>query len=235
MVGKVEEMYHAVGGHISPCICERDWILKLPPEPEPLAFSGMLLTQVGLNSATRVPVEKGDPAVVIGDGLVAQWAAQTLAWRGAKVVMVGMEDDRLALGERFARATTFNIRRDDWTAEVKKMFPGGLAVAVDAAGSRDATEKLIGLMRKRGNIVTTGFCGTDDMISLQSLRDQEIAISAVSGHNAERMDQTLKLITQGHLQTLPLITHHYPVQEAPEVWRRIEARSEPMLGVIFDW
>jgi threonine dehydrogenase-like Zn-dependent dehydrogenase len=51
----------------------------------------------------------------------------------------------------------------------------------------------------------------------------------------ERMDQTLALVRAGHLQTLPLITHHYPVAQAAEAWALIREKREPVLGVILDW
>jgi threonine dehydrogenase-like Zn-dependent dehydrogenase len=49
------------------------------------------------------------------------------------------------------------------------------------------------------------------------------------------MERTLKLIAAGHLLTLPLITHHFPVDSAADAWRLIESKSEPVMGVILDW
>jgi threonine dehydrogenase-like Zn-dependent dehydrogenase len=49
------------------------------------------------------------------------------------------------------------------------------------------------------------------------------------------MDDTLNLIAAGHLQTLPLITHHFPVAQAAEAWRLIAAKGDDVLGVILDW
>ena len=46
---------------------------------------------------------------------------------------------------------------------------------------------------------------------------------------------TLTLIAAGHLQTLPLITHHFPVAQAADAWRLIAQKTEPVLGVILDW
>jgi threonine dehydrogenase-like Zn-dependent dehydrogenase len=43
------------------------------------------------------------------------------------------------------------------------------------------------------------------------------------------------LIAEGHLQTLPLITHHFPVDRAADAWRLIESKSEPVMGVVLDW
>ena len=49
------------------------------------------------------------------------------------------------------------------------------------------------------------------------------------------MDQTLALVANGTLETLPLITHHFPVADAAGAWKLIEEKTEPVLGVILDW
>jgi hypothetical protein len=49
------------------------------------------------------------------------------------------------------------------------------------------------------------------------------------------MDATRELIHQGHLQTLPLVTHHFPVERAVDAWNLIEAKGDDVLGVILDW
>ena len=49
------------------------------------------------------------------------------------------------------------------------------------------------------------------------------------------MDETLRMIAGGYLETLPLITHHFPVAQAADAWKLIESKTEPVLGVILDW
>lgn len=49
------------------------------------------------------------------------------------------------------------------------------------------------------------------------------------------MDRTHHLIATGQLQTLPLITRHFPVDRAAEAWNLIQTKAEPVLGVILDW
>jgi len=256
--GAVEGMYFDFGGHISPSVCERDWVWKLPQSPDPVAFSGLLLAQVGVNCGTRASnLERDASALVIGDGPVGQWTAQTLARRGARVCMTGMEDDRLALAEKLAGAKGINVLKEEWVDVVRKFAPDGLAVAADAAGSIESIENIIPLMRRRGHIVSAGYYGSNDRISIQSLRDLELSVECVSGATPERITQTLDLVAEGSLKTLPLITHHFPVQQVQKAWATIIAdlpwkttnaygqrggrrlfwvqREESLLGVILDW
>ena len=234
-MGKVNGMYQSYAGQISPSVSPREHIWKLPEEVDPLAFSGLVLTQVGYNCGVRAPIEVGEGAVVLGDGMVGQWAAQTLAWRGAEVVLVGRHDYRLELFGPSMLRHTVNALTTVWVQAVRDLLPGRVRVAVDTVGSIDALTKLQPMMAKFGHIVSAGFMGVDDLLSLQLMRDGELSLDFGSGWTKPRMDQTRDLIAAGHLQTLPLITHRFPAAQAADAWSLIESKREPVLGVILDW
>ena len=234
-LGKVEGMFSPWAGQVSPSVSPREQIWKIPPGVDPLACSGLVLTQVGYNCGVRAPIAIGEGAVVIGDGMVGQWAAQTLAWRGANVVLVGRHAERLTLFGEGPLRCGVNEREQDWVQVVRERFPTGVQVAVDTVGSTAVIEQLMGVMKRYGHIVSAGFYGTADQVALQPLRNRELSLDLVSGWSQSRMDATLNLIAAGHLQTLPLITHHFPVAQAADAWRLIAQKSEPVLGVILNW
>jgi 3-hydroxyethyl bacteriochlorophyllide a dehydrogenase len=230
-----------MGGHVSPSVSPRDQIWKLPQDVDPLAFSGLVLTQVGYNCGARAPLQVGDGTVVLGDGLVGQWAAQTLAWRGAEVILVGHHPYRLAMFAGGAMRHRLNARdAGDWVQATKDAVLDsrrayGIQVLVDTVGSIRSLEALVPLMRRHGHIVSAGFYGTHDLLALQPLRDSELSVDMVSGWALDRMNHTRDLIAGGYLQTLPLITHHIPVDRAAEAWSMISDKRESVLGVILDW
>ena len=231
-MGSVDHMFQPRGGQISPSIGNREGLWKLPEGVDPLAFSGMVLTQVGYNCGVRAPIEKDEGAIVIGDGLVGHWAAQTLAWRGANVALVGRHNDRL---KKFTSGHIINAKETDWADAVRNLYPSGAQIAVDTVGSIDAMTTVVDLMKRFGHLISAGFYGTEDTMPLQPPRYKELSIDLVSGWQPKRMDETLNLIASGHLETLSLITHHFPVEQAAEAWRLIESKHEPVLGVILDW
>lgn len=234
-IGKVEGMHHPYGGQVSPSVCPREQIWKLPPGANPLAYAGMVLAQVGYNGGTRPRVEVGDPALVFGDGMVGLWTAQTLAWRGAEVILVGRHDERLRLFTTRPFRHAINTRSTDWKEFIKTHFPGKLQVAVDTVGSIAFLESVLPYMRRFGHLVSAGFYGTSELLALQPPRYGELTIDLVSGWRRDRMDETLRMIAGGYLETLPLITHHFPVAKAADAWKLIESKTEPVLGVILDW
>ncbi|HCK12055.1 MAG TPA: hypothetical protein DHW45_19420, partial [Candidatus Latescibacteria bacterium] len=168
----------------------------------------------------------------IGDGMVGQWAAQTLAWRGADVMLVGRHPDRLA---KFTQGICVNAHETDWVQTALDRYGKIVQVCVDTVGSVSAVEASYALMRKYGHIVSAGFYGTKDQLRLQPPRYGELSIDLVSGWARDRMDKTLELIAEGVLKTAELITHRFPVDQAAEAWELIESKRKPVLGVILEW
>jgi threonine dehydrogenase-like Zn-dependent dehydrogenase len=115
------------------------------------------------------------------------------------------------------------------------LFPQGVQAAVDTVGSLAAMQAFLGLMQRGGHMVSAGFYGTQDLLPLQALRNRELSVDLVSGWTRERMDRTLHLVAAGHLQTLPLITHRFPVDQAAQAWDLIASKRQAVLGVILDW
>ncbi|QNK60326.1 zinc-binding dehydrogenase [Paenibacillus sp. PAMC21692] len=230
-VSEVSGMHFSFAGHVSPAITSADQVWKLPKDVHPLACSGLVLVQVGYNCGMRAPVKPGDVAVVIGDGLVGQWAAQTLLYRGAEVVVLGRHHERLELltpGIRGINAKEISI------SEALQQYEG-VNIVVDTVGAMDTFAELQPYMKHNSHLVSAGFLGTSGVVDIQTLRAQEITLHCPSGWSKERMDAALKGIEEGWLSTEPLITHQYPADQAEAAWQLIMDKRQPCLGVVLNW
>lgn len=231
----VKGMHFDHAGHVSPAVTHGSQVWRLPDEgPSDVAYSGTVLTQVGYNCGIRPSVEAGDVAVVIGDGLVGQWAAQTLNRRGAKVYVLGHRKERLRLAEDGGYATALNGRNVD-PAAVLREAGATVAVVVDTVGSLETFRKLQPLMKHDSHLVSAGYLGENGAVDIQTLRPQEITLHTPSGWSTPRMDATIAGIAEGWLQTEPLITHRFPVRDAAKAWELITSKGSPCLGVILEW
>ncbi|TLS52487.1 hypothetical protein FE782_11050 [Paenibacillus antri] len=230
-ISKVNGMKFDSGGHINPSVTHRSQVWKLPERVEPLAYSGAVLTQVGYNCGFRPDVTAGDQAIVIGDGMVGQWAAQSLSHRGAEVTVLGRHDARLSLLPSPIRS--FNTRKEP----LSRWLDGrrDIAVVVDTVGDMNAFREIQPAMKWNSHFVSAGFLGTEGTIDIQQLRAQEMTLHCPSGWTKQRMDETIAGIHEGWLQTLPLITHKFSAAEAENAWMLIMEKSEPFLGVILEW
>jgi threonine dehydrogenase-like Zn-dependent dehydrogenase len=210
-------------------------VWPLPDGISPVAVSGLVLTQVGYNCGARPPVSPGSVALVIGDGMVGQWAAQTLHWRGADVLLAGKHDDRLAFFGESGRRRCVNVSSGDFAGIVRERATSGIDILIDTVGSLPTILACHPLMRPNGHIVSAGFNGTDSLLDIQKLRFGELTLHSPSGWEKRRMDDTLQLIADGALETERLITHRFPVERASEAWKLILDRPKPVLGVLLTW
>lgn len=224
-------------GHVSPGVCDQGAVMPLPPGLDPVAYAGLVLTQVGYNCGTRPRIEPGQLAVVMGDGLVGQWAGQTLAARGAQVVMIGRHDDRLAKFSKYGR--TLKSGADNGVAAVRALGLGPVQVLVETAGSMSAPDGYLPLMRRNGHMVIAGFYPKANevnlLLALQRFRNSELTFDLVSGATPERLEETMRWVADGRLNTLDLISHRFAVEQAADAWALIESKREPVLGVVLDW
>lgn len=237
-MSKVTGMFdNRFAGHVSPSVCDKGAVMKIPEGVDPLAVSGLVLTQVGYNCGTRPQIQAGQVAVVLGDGLVGQWAAQTLKQRGAKVIMVGKHDDRLSKATSYAH--TLNEPSDYGTSSFDALGLGKVQILVDTIGSVSAMYAWLHRMNRNSHIVVAGFYKPSGDVNIQKaledFRNYEISFDLVSGATAQRMEETMRWIAEGKLNTKDLITHRFPVEDAASAWELIESKREPILGVVFDW
>lgn len=235
VMSQVHGMFDRHAGHVSPSVCDATFVHKLPPGVEPLAYAGLVLTQVGYNCGTRPRLTPGQLAVVIGDGLVGQWAGQTLKARGARVVMTGRHAARLATFRAGGWGETLLVPSGSGAQEVAALAGGPVSVLVDTVGDATLYQAYLPLMAHGGTVVSAGFYGTEDAVALQQFRFRELAFDLVAGLTRERLDATMEWIRAGRLDTLGLITHRFPVERASEAWQLIESKREHVLGVILDW
>jgi threonine dehydrogenase-like Zn-dependent dehydrogenase len=173
--------------------------------------------------------------------MVGQWAAQTLWWRGAKVCLLGHHDNRLDLfagrnNPVHAGKAAINTSGSGWEDALRGVLQEEkVQVVVDTAGSVEAIRQLLPYMKRFSHLVSAGFYGTDDLVSLQAFRNAEASIDLVSGWQPDRIDATLELVSRGVLETIPLITHRFAASEAAAAWRLIESKGDDVLGVLLDW
>lgn len=233
-VSRVSDMFYPSGGHVSPAVTHQSQVWQLPDGLSALAASGLVLTQVGYNVANQPQVSPGDACIVIGDGMVGHWSAQTLQHRGARVMLLGRHPERLALFR--VKTGDLAIEVDDGLLEtIREWAPEGVRLAADTVGDIPFLETLYPVMRRFGQISSAGFYGHEGRIDIQQMRNREMTLYSPSGWTTERMDATLDLLAQGALQPLHLITHRLPAARAGEAFEMILSRREGVLGVVLDW
>jgi 2-desacetyl-2-hydroxyethyl bacteriochlorophyllide A dehydrogenase len=224
------------GGHAAVHVAPADSVIALPDTVSTREASGLLLAQVGYNGASKPPVRPGDVAVVIGEGLVGQYAAQVLRHRGARVILSGLIPERLAMAARHSTDQAFDASRGDLAAFVRERFPTGVAIALDTASAARTVRACADLLAYGGHLVMNGFYPPpESTVDWHWLRGKELTLHCPNSRNRERLEATLGLVAEGVVKVEELVTHELALADAPRAYEMLLDPGASFLGVVIRW
>jgi 3-hydroxyethyl bacteriochlorophyllide a dehydrogenase len=224
------------GGHVGMHVAAGSAVIALPDSVSTREASGLLLAQVGYNGASKPPVRAEDTAVVIGEGLVGQYAAQVLRHRGAHVIVSGLVPDRLAAAALHSADEVFDASQGDLAAFVRERFPKGVAVAVDTASSTLTVRLCADLLACGGHLVMNGFYpASQSAVDWHWLRGKELTLHCPNSRTRARLEATLALIAAGVMKVEELVTHELALSEAPRAYEMLLDPAAASLGMVIRW
>jgi 3-hydroxyethyl bacteriochlorophyllide a dehydrogenase len=224
------------GGHVGWHVANQSGVIRLPDSVSTRAASSLLLAQVGYNGAMKPPVVSGDTAVVIGEGLVGQYAAQVLRHRGARVILSGLFSDRLALAREHSADEVFDASRGDFAAFLRERFPKGVAIVVETASSTKTVRLAADVLRYGGHLVMNGYYPPpESMVDWHWLRTKELTLHCPNSRTRERLESTLALIARGAMKVEELVTDEFPLAGAPKAYAMLLDPRALFLGIIIRW
>lgn len=224
------------GGHVGWHVADYREVIRLPAGVSAYEAAGLLLAQVGYNGASKPSVQSGDVAVVIGAGLVGQYAGQVLRYRGAQVIMADVQEFRLRQARQYSADEVFNCAEGDLTAFVRERCPDGVAIALDTASCNQTVRTAIELLRNGGQLVLNGFYPEgESRLDWHWLRSKEITTYCPNSRTRSRLENTLQLIEQGHVRMKELVTHEMDLCDAPEAYEMLLEGVGEFLGMVLRW
>ena len=225
------------GGHMQYHVAsaERD-VIKIPEGISTREASYLLLAQVGFNGASKPAVNKGDVAVVIGDGLVGQFASQVLRHRGAHTILSGLSLQRLGLAEQFSADEIYDNRKFDFAEYIAGRYPDGVDIVLDTASTMKTVLEGTAMLKRHGQLVLNGYYPPgDSLIDWHWLRRKELTLYCADSRTDERLKAAMDLIASGGMDVNDLITHAFSPQEAAEAYGFLLGDRQDFLGIVFDW
>ncbi len=106
-----------------------------------------------------VTLSEKDTAVVFGTGAIGMIAVWLAKYYGAgRVILVGLTDEKLAVGKRIGADETVNGRTEDAVARIKELTGGkGASFIVEASGAEVALKQALSSAARYARISLAGF------------------------------------------------------------------------------
>ncbi len=225
------------GAHAAVANSPAKELYKVPPGCDVVDAAAATAAQVGHCAGHRPALQPGDWVLVYGDGIIGQFAAQAVRGRGAKVIMAGHYPRRMELAAGAGVDVCVENTRKSVAAAVRQKTGGKPVVAViDTVQTIPAQREYVPLLANgTGQVVFSGFTPGICWSDVALLQRQQLTCHYVSGWTRAGMEAALASLADGGLRFGPLVTHRVPYTAAPAVWRMILDKTEPFLGILFDW
>ena len=225
------------------------------PVPKDAAGSHMVFARmagVSISALRSSSVQPGDTVLVIGMGLVGNFAAQLFRMAGADVMAVDLSDYRLDKARACGIECTVNPGAHDLQEAVLEWTAGeGVHVAVEAIGISEVVAQAVMATRRHGEVILLGSPrarATFDVtpmllrIHLEAIRMIGSLEWRWPAHPAERVRdletnyrRLVEWIAAGRLRVEPLLDRVASPADCQAVYEGLTSRKDGYLGAVFDW
>ncbi|MBQ8593886.1 MAG: zinc-binding alcohol dehydrogenase family protein [Bacteroidaceae bacterium] len=132
---------------------------------------------VGFHAVNRGAVQDGEYVMVIGCGMVGMGAVVRAALRGAMVIAVDIDDEKLALAKQVGAAYAINSATEDVHARVQAITNGfGADVVIEAVGNPKTYVMAVEEVGFTGRVVCIGYAKSEVAFQTKLFVQKELDI-----------------------------------------------------------
>jgi predicted dehydrogenase len=227
--------------------------------PDTVPFEHACFTTLGsiaLNGVRIANISLGERVAVIGLGLVGQLIAQLARLQGGFIIATDLRPDRVELARQLG-ADLALVGRSELSVQIQSVTNGlGVdCVIIAAAAKSDAPCRVaVDICRDRGRIVDVGAVelsfpwyetylkeiqvlmarayGPGSYDPAYERQGQDYPLPYVRWTENRNMEEFLRLVSRGRVQIDPLITHRFPLEDAPKAYETIMDPAISSLAVL---
>jgi L-galactonate 5-dehydrogenase len=189
---------------------------------------------VGYHAANRGRVTELDAVLVIGCGTIGMGVIAAAARKGATVIAVDVDDDKLAGAQKLGAQIAVNSTRQDVLAVTGNLTDGeGVSVAVEAVGLPDTFRLAVEAVAFAGRVVYVGYARQEVCYDTTPFVRKELDI--LGARNALRVfPAVIKMLEKRERPFTDLITRIYPLAETAQAFRDWDAAPGKVTKILID-
>jgi alcohol dehydrogenase len=226
--------------------CQAEFVLvpdaaaNLAPVPDELSDEQVLMCpdilSTGFAGAEHADIRIGDAVAVFAQGPIGLCATAGAKLRGAsRVIAVETVPERIAMARRMGADTIVDFKNTDPVDEILRITDGrGVDVAIEALGTQQTFEACLRVLRPGGVLSSLGVYSADLKLPLAPLAaglgDHKIVTSLCPG-GKERMRRLLNVVRSGDVDTAPLVTHRYRLDDIEAAYELFANQRDGVLKI----
>ena len=199
-----------------------DAMANLSPVPDGLTDEQVLMCpdilSTGFSGAESGGVRLGDCVAIFAQGPIGLCATAGARLMGATTI-IGVETlpERAEIARQVGADHVVDFTKVDPVDEILRLTDGrGVDVAIEALGQQQTFEAALRVLRPSGTLSSLGVYSNDLTIPIDAflagLGDHTIVTTLCPG-GKERMRRLMNVIASGRLDTRPLLTHRFKLDD----------------------
>jgi alcohol dehydrogenase len=217
-----------------------DAMANLAPVPDGLTDEQVLMCpdimSTGFSGAESGRIRIGDTVAVFAQGPIGLCATVGARLMGATtVIAVESVPERMEMSRRMGADHVVDFTRADPVEEIRRLTDGrGVDVSIEALGRQQTFEASLRVLRPGGTLSSLGVYSSDLKIPLDAftagLGDHTIRTTLCPG-GKERMRRLMAVIASGRVDTRPLVTHRFKLDQIEEAYDLFAHQRDGVLKV----
>lgn len=209
-------------------------VVRLPDEMTFACAAVLEPFAVALNTFQRVRLQLDESVVVLGQGPIGLAHTRLAYLSGAgEVIAVDVREEALAFARRFGATVTINPRQEDAVERVRSLTGRGADVVVEAAGVAATVGMQLDLVRKEGRVVNVGIQQGMGAHDLGTVIQKTLTVLGIGGNGGRgQYERVIDLARRGRIDPESMITHRFPVEDAPRAFDLASGKREPVIKVL---
>jgi threonine dehydrogenase-like Zn-dependent dehydrogenase len=217
-----------------------DAMTNLAPIPDSLTDEQVLMCpdimSTGFSGAESGNVRIGDTVAVFAQGPIGLCATAGARLMGAtSIIAVDAVPARMEIARKMGADHVVDFSNSDPVEEILRLTDGrGVDVAIEALGRQQTFEAALRVLRPGGTLSSLGVYSADLKIPLDAflagLGDHTIRTTLCPG-GKERMRRLMEVIAGSRLDTRPLVTHRFKLDEIEKAYDLFANQRDGVLKV----
>jgi 2-desacetyl-2-hydroxyethyl bacteriochlorophyllide A dehydrogenase len=173
---------------------------------------------IGFHGVRRANPRQGDSALVVGAGPIGIGVIHGLKERGAKVIVMDINDKRLAYARDIAQADYVinSLNTDPEKALFDITGSEAVPLVIDATGNAGQMMKAFNYAGTGGTIVYVGLVRADITFQDPLFHSKELTLMASRNATKEDFSNVIAGIESGRVNTSGFVTHKASLEETPD-------------------
>ncbi|HDJ1584869.1 TPA: zinc-binding dehydrogenase [Staphylococcus aureus] len=179
------------------------------------------------HGVSKIQVNSGDVAVVMGPGPIGLLVAQVLKSKGATVVVTGLDNDKVRLDKAEALHMDYvvNLQQTDLKTYINGITDGyGADVVVECSGAVPAARQGLDILRKKGFYSQIGiFKDAEITFDMEKVIQKEITVVGSRSQKPADWEPSLQLMADGLVNAEALVTKIYDISKWDEAYQHLKS------------